>query len=248
MWPFPKDPVTLLAKAEQLEREQRYEDAIALYTEFLSQEPHIPVVWFSKALALEAIAQYEEAARAYKRVMVLDSTSVATWLNHGICLAQCNQHHAIASYDHALAIIPNGYPSKSCQQVISDAQKCCEYCQTQQDLIGMPLVIDHIFPRAKGGKSDRANLAAACYRCNEFKGAKTYAIDSETDKKTDLFHPRQDTWSEHFTWTDAGICIEGLTPKGRGTVIVPKLNNDYVVESRRIWVAESWHPPAIDSF
>ena len=79
-------------------------------------------------------------------------------------------------------------PRKLRQQVISDAQKCCEYCQTQQDLIGMPLVIDHIFPRSKGGKSDRANLAAACYRCNEFKGAKTHAIDPDTGKQHPFFN------------------------------------------------------------
>jgi hypothetical protein len=30
------------------------------------------------------------------------------------------------------------------QQVITDAQYCCEYCQTQQRLIGMPLVIDYL--------------------------------------------------------------------------------------------------------
>ena len=79
------------------------------------------------------------------------------------------------------------------QQVILDANQCCEYCQTQQCLTGMPLVIDHIIPRSMGGGGDRANLAASCYRCNEFKGV--------------------------------------------------KMNNKYVVESRRIWVAENWHPP-----
>lgn len=129
------------------------------------------------------------------------------------------------------------------QQVILDANQCCEYCQTQQRLTGMPLVIDHIIPRSMGGRSDRPNLAASCYRCNEFKGVRTMAIDPLTGEQVALFHPRQQTWIEHFAWTEAGILIAGLTVTGRATVDALKLNNEYVVESRKIWVAENWHPP-----
>jgi len=129
------------------------------------------------------------------------------------------------------------------QQVISDANQCCEYCQTQQRLTGMPLVIDHIIPRSMGGNSDRANLAASCYRCNEFKGARTDGVDPQTEARVTLFHPRQQLWTEHFAWTEEGTIIAGLTPIGRATVNVLKLNNEYVVESRKIWVAENWHPP-----
>ncbi|EAW34317.1 HNH endonuclease [Lyngbya sp. PCC 8106] len=131
------------------------------------------------------------------------------------------------------------------QQVISEAQQCCEYCQTQQCLIGMPLVIDHIIPLSLGGSSDRANLAASCYRCNEFKGAKTQGIDPETGETVTLFHPRQQVWAEHFAWTEEGTQIKGLTAVGRATVSALKVNNEYAIASRRIWVAENWHPPNI---
>lgn len=131
------------------------------------------------------------------------------------------------------------------QQVISKAQQCCEYCQTQQCLIGMPLVIDHIIPRSLGGSSDRANLAASCYRCNEFKGAKTQGIDPQTGEPVTLFHPRQQVWAEHFAWAEEGTQIKGLTAVGRATVSALKVNNEYVIASRRIWVAENWHPPDI---
>ncbi|MEO1067785.1 MAG: HNH endonuclease [Cyanobacteria bacterium J06638_6] len=43
-----------------------------------------------------------------------------------------------------------------------------------------------------GGTDDRRNLEAACYRCNEFKGAKTEAIDPEAQKLLPLFNPRVD--------------------------------------------------------
>jgi len=129
------------------------------------------------------------------------------------------------------------------QQVILDANQCCEYCQTQQCLTGMPLVIDHIIPRSMGGGGNRTNLAASCYRCNEFKGVRINAIDPLTEVLVSLFHPRQQIWTENFAWTEEGIIIAGLTPTGRATVNALKLNNKYVVESRRIWVAENWHPP-----
>jgi len=134
-------------------------------------------------------------------------------------------------------------PQSTRQQVISEARLCCEYCQTQQRLIGMPLVIDHIIPRSMSGSSDRANLAASCYRCNEFKGARTNGVDPLTGEQISLFHPRQQTWTEHFAWTEEGTLIAGLTPTGRATVNALRLNNQYVVESRKIWVAENWHPP-----
>jgi len=129
------------------------------------------------------------------------------------------------------------------QQVTTLAKHCCEYCQTQQRLTGMPLVLDHIQPQSLGGSSDLSNLAASCYRCNQFKGAKTEAIAPLTQQVVSLFHPRQQAWAEHFTWADEGIQIGGLTPIGRATVEALRLNNPYIVESRRIWVAENWHPP-----
>jgi len=104
-------------------------------------------------------------------------------------------------------------------------------------------VIDHIIPRSMGGGGNRTNLAASCYRCNEFKGVRINAIDPLTEVLVSLFHPRQQIWTENFAWTEEGIIIAGLTPTGRATVNALKLNNKYVVESRRIWVAENWHPP-----
>lgn len=107
----------------------------------------------------------------------------------------------------------------------------------------MPLVLDHIQPQSLGGSSDLSNLAASCHRCNQFKGAKTEAIDPLTQQVVSLFHPRQQAWPEHFTWIDEGVQVSGLTPTGWATVEALRLNNPYIVESRKIWVAENWHPP-----
>ncbi len=124
-----------------------------------------------------------------------------------------------------------------------EAGHCCEYCRTCRRIIGMPLVIDHIIPKVKGGGDERENLAAACYRCNEFKGIKTDNIDPATNTLAPLFNPRLQILQEHFAWANGGTHIIGLTPTGRTTVIALRMNNEYIVESRRLWVSMNWHPP-----
>jgi len=99
----------------------------------------------------------------------------------------------------------------------------------------MPLVMDHIIPQAKGGGDDRENLAAACYRCNEFKSSKTENIDPATGALVPLFNPRLQILKEHFTWANGGTHITGLTPTGRATVIALRMNNEYIVEFHR-WI------------
>jgi hypothetical protein len=127
--------------------------------------------------------------------------------------------------------------------VFAAANHRCEYCRTSRRVMGLPLVIDHIVPRSLGGGDEQENLAAACYRCNEFKQAKTHDLDPATGELASLFHPRQQVWSEHFQWVNGGTHIAGLTPTGRATVVALRLNNEYVVESRALWIAREWHPP-----
>lgn len=43
-----------------------------------------------------------------------------------------------------------------------------------------------------------------------------------------LFHPRQDSWPEHFEWN--GAILVGRTPVGRATVELLAINHpDYVL-------------------
>lgn len=44
----------------------------------------------------------------------------------------------------------------------------CQYCSSREDL-----TIDHIIPRAQGGKTTWENCVAACYKCNAKKADKT---------------------------------------------------------------------------
>ena len=132
------------------------------------------------------------------------------------------------------------------QQVIVAADYRCEYCKTSSRLTGTPQVMEHILPRSLGGTDDRENLAASCYRCNEFKGAKTHAVDPESGQLVGLFNPRTEAWTEHFVWVNGGTHMTGLTPTGRATVIALRLNNENIVEARAIWIEGGWHPPTDD--
>ena len=46
-------------------------------------------------------------------------------------------------------------------EVIERAGYRCEYCRTYSRLIGMPLVMEHILPKAVGGRDESENLAAS---------------------------------------------------------------------------------------
>ena len=100
----------------------------------------------------------------------------------------------------------------------------CGYCKTPQHIIGHRLTLDHIIPESRGGKAVEENLWLACLACNQFKGARVRARDPITRRHVRLFNPRQQEWKAHFTWSEDGTEIIGLTPCGRATVIALQMN------------------------
>ncbi len=134
-------------------------------------------------------------------------------------------------------------PESLRQQVFDRAAHRCEYCLTSRRVVGMPLVVDHVLPKVLGGSDDLENLCAACHRCNEFKGSKTHDLDPTTREFTPLFNPRLHRWKDHHIWANGGAHVVGLTAIGGATVLSLRLNNEYVVEARVLWIARQWHPP-----
>ncbi len=123
------------------------------------------------------------------------------------------------------------------------AKHRCEYCQASEWLTGQRFHIDHIIPLAQGGDDDIENLCLACPACNGSKQDKIKASDPDTDEDVYLFNPRQNRWHDHFAWYDDGLAIHGLTPNGRATVVVLKLNRTLALSSRAVWVSVNRHPP-----
>ncbi len=134
-------------------------------------------------------------------------------------------------------------PAHVRRRVAKAALYRCGYCLTSQAVIAMPMHVEHIIPEAAGGSSAEENLWLACPLCNGYKGTQTHALDPQTGERVPLFNPRTQDWHEHFAWSEDGTRILGRTPIGRATVKALRLNNKYVVPSRRAWVAAGWHPP-----
>jgi 5-methylcytosine-specific restriction endonuclease McrA len=101
----------------------------------------------------------------------------------------------------------------------------CEYCQLrQEDSPLATLHIEHIIPKSHNGSDNLDNLALACIDCNLHKGPNLTGIDPETNKVTELFHPRLQRWDDHFEWR--GIYVVGKTAIGRTTIRVLNMNSD----------------------
>jgi hypothetical protein len=101
-------------------------------------------------------------------------------------------------------------------------------------IMGIPMVIEPIIPLVGGGSSTPDNLCLACYRCHEFKGSRTEAADPIDGKLTVFLHPRLQHWPEHFVWREHGDTMDGLTSCGRITIEALRLNNDWIVQARRL--------------
>lgn len=130
-------------------------------------------------------------------------------------------------------------------QVRRRANYRCEYCQTPEWLIGAEHEVDHIMPRSQGGATDADNLCSACSPCNGNKRTNVSGIDLQTGERVALFHPRQQRWQDHFMWSPDGTQIVGLTPYGRATIEVLKLNHPLILVARSVWVSTGLHPPKL---
>lgn len=136
-------------------------------------------------------------------------------------------------------------PSTLRERVIARAHNRCEYCQLEQRSQVATFPVDHVLPRSRGGRSNLANLALACPRCNALKWIHVEATDPLEGATVSLFNPRTDEWHAHFRWSSGDpTIIEAMTPIGRATVELLQLNASSRIDIRR-WLAQlGRHPPA----
>lgn len=129
------------------------------------------------------------------------------------------------------------------QRVAEAARYRCGYCLTAQRIIGPLLEVDHFIPESRGGSSEEENLWMACPMCNSHKSDRIEALDPESKSMVPLFNPRQQSWREHFAWTEGGTIVQGLTAFGRATVEALQMNHPEIVAARQLWASVGWHPP-----
>lgn len=121
------------------------------------------------------------------------------------------------------------------------AGDCCEYCHLPQD--ATPFItfhIEHVIAKQHTPDDDNLDdlkrLALACDRCNLFKGPNLSSIDPNSGEIVNLFNPRTDNWNDHFATLEAKIV--GLTPTGRATARLLKMNDSRRVDLREQWLDE----------
>jgi hypothetical protein len=121
---------------------------------------------------------------------------------------------------------------------------CCAYCRTAEALTVSTFEMEHITPISAGGTTIFENLCLACPTCNRYKSTREEVTDPETQAKAPLFHPQQERWQDHFSWSDDATEVIPLTATGRGTVVALRMNRPQLTRLRRMWVKMGEHPPA----
>ena len=113
----------------------------------------------------------------------------------------------------------------------------CTYCSKEN----IPLQVEHIHPKSKGGTNQISNLALACEKCNQLKG--TQDISQFLAKKPDLLkrvlaqakRPLKDAaavnstrWSLFNALKETGLLVStgsgGLTKFNRTRLNLPKIH------------------------
>ncbi len=117
------------------------------------------------------------------------------------------------------------------REVYERAGGCCEYCRRSQEVRLANFEIDHIVSLKYGGEDSSQNLCLACAPCNRYKGAEVAALDPLTGAATKLFHPRQQSWHEHFQ-LNPDATLAGSSPAGQATVAALRLNDAPRIEQR----------------
>ena len=123
----------------------------------------------------------------------------------------------------------------------------CSYCRLpfgRSPLGRASFHVDHIVPISSAPQLANVfdNLAWACLRCNQTKGAHEKGYDGRLQRSERLFNPRKQEWTGHFRGTSDGK-IYGATGVGRATSSRLRFNDEaVVVRHRSTGFTEGWWP------
>jgi hypothetical protein len=120
------------------------------------------------------------------------------------------------------------------------ANAACEYCHLPQALSLIAFEIDHIVAKKHGELTEDSNLCLACFYCNSYKGPNVAGVTAETRKVVRLFHPRHDTWDDHFEWR--GVELRAKTEIGSVTIAVLNINHADCLAMREAFREEGSFP------
>ena|SRR5260221_13000920 len=132
-------------------------------------------------------------------------------------------------------------PAALRREVRDRAELCCAYCRIAEGDRAIDFALDHVIAEKHGGKTSTENLGLSCYECNSYKGSDLSSVDwGFGDAIIPLFNPRQQKWSDHFQVKES--TIQPLTPTGRVTVFLLRLNTAERLEERELLIALGDYP------
>jgi hypothetical protein len=126
--------------------------------------------------------------------------------------------------------------------VITRAGNCCEYCRVNQSWFNSSFHIEHIVAEKHEGKTIPENLCWSCPDCNFSKGSDTGSFDPQTGNYSFLYNPRNQIWNEHFSINYETAHLEALTPEGRVTIKLLKLNFSARITLRELRIQTKQYP------
>ncbi|HSJ55972.1 MAG TPA: HNH endonuclease signature motif containing protein [Anaerolineae bacterium] len=136
--------------------------------------------------------------------------------------------------------MPTDIPAELRRLVFDRARELWEYCLLPQKAAVYQHEPDHIIPRQHDGGTTADNLALACTRCNRYKGPNIGSFDPATGDLVPFYNPRTQVWGDHFRLD--GPIIQPLTPQGRVTVKILRLNDAVRVEERALLIEVGLYP------
>ena len=140
--------------------------------------------------------------------------------------------------------MPKIYIPVNIQRAILElSHNYCEYCVLPSNFSTDFFHYEHIIPVSLNGETTLENLARSCGLCNNNKRDKIQHIDPLTQQMTKLYNPRQDIWTENFQWSDDDLHLVGLTPIGRATIGLLKLNRTNAINLRKLLKIADLHSP-----
>ncbi|HEX7240636.1 MAG TPA: HNH endonuclease [Longimicrobiaceae bacterium] len=109
--------------------------------------------------------------------------------------------------------------------VVERAESLCEYCLIHEDDTFFGCEVDHVISEKHGGPTEPGNLAFACFACNRRKGSDVGSVIPGSGIFIRFFHPRTDSWANHFALSDDGLSIEPRSDIGAVTVRILGFND-----------------------
>ena len=134
------------------------------------------------------------------------------------------------------------YVSDALRRLVAErASHRCEYCLIPQANSFYNFQVDHIISLKHGGQTKEENLAFACSLCNRSKGSDLGTVLEGESEIIRFYNPREDSWTDHFTWEEDGL-IFPKTSIGGATIKIFGFNHPDSILERRLLISSGLYP------